>query len=388
MRIVVFSNSYKGTLGGVETSIILFRRGLIEAGHQVHIVAPMDEDFEDDEPYVFRVPALDLTNQLNVSLAMPFKVPIAVTVRGIKPALIHSQHPILMGDLAAAFAQELGLPLVFTFHTRYDKYAKQYVPVVSELASIVMEEIIERYLEKCTHVVAPTPSIRDFILREYAPDVPVTVVPTPVDLSQYNDLEPRRIRTSLGLEDAELLLYVGRLVGEKNLDFLLRAFARVVAERPQARLLLVGGGLAEERLRKLARELGLGRQVVFAGVVPYNEVPHYAAAADLFVFSSVTETQGLVLTEAMAAGTPVVAVEALGSVDVLAEGGGVLVPAQEDAFAEAVLELLTDEPRRRAMGEKAAQAVQRYTIPDATKRLLAVYEAAVAAGPQVGGHGT
>jgi glycosyltransferase involved in cell wall biosynthesis len=222
-------------------------------------------------------------------------------------------------------------------------------------------------------------------MREYAPGVPVTVVPTPVDLSQYNDLKPRRIRKSLGLEDAELLLYVGRLVGEKNLDFLLRAFARIVAERPQARLLLVGGGLAEGSLRELAQELGLDRRVVFAGVVPHSEVAHYAAAADLFVFSSVTETQGLVLIEAMAAGTPVVAVEAPGSVDVLEEGGGLLVPVQEDAFVEAVLELLADEPRRRAMGEKAVQAVQRYTISAATERLLTVYGAAVMAGPPTEG---
>jgi glycosyltransferase involved in cell wall biosynthesis len=114
-------------------------------------------------------------------------------------------------------------------------------------------------------------------------------------------------------------------------------------------------------------------------------VPHYAAAADLFVFSSVIETQGLVLIEAMAAGTPVVAVEAPAPVDVLDEGGGIFVPAREDAFADAVLELLADEPRRRMMGEQARQAMQRYTVPAATERLLAVYKAAVAAGPRARG---
>ena len=142
------------------------------------------------------------------------------------------------------------------------------------------------------------------------------------------------------------------------------------------------------RVPDRAQELDLGERVVFAGAVPHDDVPHYAAAADLFVFSSVTETQGLVLIEAMAAGTPVIAVKAPGSVDVLEEGGGLLVPIQEDAFANAVLELLADEPRRRAMGEKAARAVQRYTVSAVTERLLAVYEAAVAAGPRVGGQGT
>ncbi len=145
----------------------------------------------------------------------------------------------------------------------------------------------------------------------------------------------------------------------------------------------MGKGPEEDDLQETAQELGLGERVIFAGAVPHSEVPHYAAAADLFVFSSVTETQGLVLIEAMAAGTPVVAVEAPGSVDVLDEGGGILVPAREDAFADAVLGLLADEGRRQAMGKQAAQAAQRYTIPAATARLLAVYEAAVAAGPRL-----
>jgi glycosyltransferase involved in cell wall biosynthesis len=384
MRIVVFSNAYKPTISGVVTSIALFRQGLIEAGHEVHIFAPVHEDFDDEEPYVFRLPALDLPGELDLSLALPLKAPIAVTVRGIKPTLIHSQHPILIGDLAAAFARDLDLPLVFTFHTRYDEYAQEYVPVAPELASIVMKGIINRYLEQCTHIVAPTSSIRQFILREYAPDAPVSVVPTPVDLRAYNDLDRHRVRSALGLEEAELLLYVGRLAGEKALDFLLCVFARVVAERPQVRLLLVGKGPEEDDLRETVRELDLGERVVFAGAVPHDDVPHYAAAADLFVFSSVTETQGLVLIEAMAAGTPVIAVKAPGSVDVLEEGGGLLVPIQEDAFANAVLELLADEPRRRAMGEKAARVVQRYTVSAVTERLLAVYEAAVAAGPRAG----
>jgi 1,2-diacylglycerol 3-alpha-glucosyltransferase len=382
MRILIFSNAYKPTVSGVVTSIALFHQGLIEAGHDVHIIVPEYADYEDEEPYVFRFPALELPDQLDLSLVIPFKTARAPTVRGIKPTLIHSQHPFVMGGLAAAFARDLNLPLVFTFHTRYDVYAQKYVPIVPDLAGMVTEEIVKRYLEKCTHVVAPTPSVRDLILRDYETGVPVTVVPTPVDLSQYHDLEPQRVRAALGLENAELLLYVGRLADEKNLDFLLQAFARIVAERPQARLVLVGKGPHERGLQRLAQRLDLDGRAIFTGPVPHGEVPHYAAAADLFVFPSVTETQGLVLIEAMAAGAPVVAVKAPASVDVLAEGGGLLVPAQEDAFAAAVLELLADGPRRLAMGERAAQAVQRYAIPAATARLVEVYEAAVAAGPR------
>jgi glycosyltransferase involved in cell wall biosynthesis len=373
MRIAIFSNAYKPVVSGVVTSIALFRQGLIEAGHDVYVIAPEYKDYEDEEPCIFRFPALNLPDRMDFSLAISFKSSMAPTVCGIKPALIHSQHPVWMGDLATAFARDLNLPLVFTFHSRYDEFAQ---------ASIVTEEIVKRYLEKCAHVVAPTPSIRDFILQSYDTDVPVTVVPTPVDLSLYHNLAPERVRAALGLENVEVLLYVGRLAKEKSLDFLLRAFARIVTQRPQARLLLVGKGPHERRLRRMTRKLDLDERVIFTGPIPHDEVPHYAAAADLFVFPSMTETQGLVLVEAMAAGTPAVAVEAPSSVDVLAEGGGLLVPAQESAFAEAVLALLADEMRRRAMGAQAARAAQRYTIPATTARLLTVYQAAIAAGPR------
>lgn len=378
MRILVFSNAYKPAISGVVTSIALFRQGLVEAGHVVHIIAPEYEDYQDEEPYVFRFPAFDLPEQVDFSLPILFKTTMVPTVRGIKPSLIHSQHPFAMGGMATAFARDLNLPLVFTLHSHYDVYARRYVPIMPKLAGIVTEGIVKRYLEKCTHVVAPTPSLRDFIRREYETNVPVTVVPTPVDLGMYHDLEPQRVRANLGLVEAELLLYVGRLMEEKNLDFLLRAFVQVVSERPQARLLLVGKGLYERRLQRMAQKLGLGERVIFHGPVLHSEIPHYVAAADLLVFASLVDTQGLVLIEAMAAGTPVVAVEAPGPADALAEGGGLLVPVREQAFAGAVLKLLADEPRRRVLGERAVRAAHRYTVPAVTARLVSVYEEAIA----------
>lgn len=383
MRITIFTNAYKPTISGVVRSIDVFRRGLIAAGNEVHIIAPEHENYEDEDPYIFRFPALDLPERLDLSLLIPLKTPMAPTIRGIKPALIHSQHPFVMGGMATTFAGDLMLPLVFTFHTRYDEYAQQYVPIAPRLAGWLTEEIVGRYLEKCTAVVAPTPSIRDLILQDYGPGVPVTVVPTPVDLSAYQDLDPGPVRTTLKAEDGELLLYVGRIVGEKNLDFLIRVFARIAPQRPQARLMMIGEGTHRRSLLDLAQRLGLGERVMLPGAVPYSEVPHYAAAADLFVFSSVTDTQGLVLIEAMAAGTPVVAVEAPGSVDVLADGGGILVLPREEDFADAVLELLSNEPRRRAMGRKAMTTAQRYSIPAATERLLSVYRTAIKIGPRV-----
>ena len=377
MRIVMFSNTYLPSTSGVVTSVALFRQGLMNANHEVHLIVPQYEGFKDREPYIFRFPALDLSDRINISLVLPFQPLIEPTVRGIMPDIIHSQHPVWMGDLAMAFAHDLRVPLIFTFHTRYDEYAQSYVPIVAGLASKVAEEVVRRYMRQCTHIVAPTPAIRDLILREYPIDTPVSVIPSPVDLARFEEKDSKRIRQEFGLDEYELLLYMGRVAKEKGLDLLIDAFAKVVAERPQAILLLVGGGPYRRALESLVQRHGLSRKVIFTGIVPHEEIPDYAAAADLFVFSSITETQGLVLVEAMAAGVPVVAVEAPGPIDILAEGGGLLVPAEEDAFVQAVLTLLEDEVRRKEIGEEALRLAQPYAISETTNRMLAVYEEAI-----------
>ena len=170
---------------------------------------------------------------------------------------------------------------------------------------------------------------------------------------------------------------------EKGIDMLLQAFARLVVQRPQTVLMIVGRGPRSDTLQELARSLGIEGQVIFTGAVPYDQVPHYMAAADLFVFASTAETQGLVVIEALAAGTPVVAVHASGIDDVLAGSkGGVLVQDDEATFADTILSILARPDRIAEMRRAACETAQRYTISAATERLLAVYDRAMASGPR------
>jgi glycosyltransferase involved in cell wall biosynthesis len=234
-------------------------------------------------------------------------------------------------------------------------------------------------MRQCTHIVAPTPVIRDLILREYQVEMPVSVVPSPVDLTRYEDKDSSRIRQEFELDKYEVLLYIGRLAKEKGLDLLINTFAMIISERPQARLLLVGDGPYRRALEGLVQKHGLSRKVIFTGVVPHEEVPDYAVAGDLFVYTSLIDTQGLVLVEAMAAGIPIVAVEAPGPIDILSGGGGLLVPAEEDAFVQAVLTLLEDDIRRKEVGEEAFRLAQPYAVSTVTDRMLAVYNEALLA---------
>jgi 1,2-diacylglycerol 3-alpha-glucosyltransferase len=377
MRVAMFSNAYLPTISGVVTSINLFRRGLRQANHEVHIFAPEYEEYQDQEPYIFRFPALDLSEHLDLSLVVPIKAWMEPAVRGVKPTLIHSHHPVWMGDLAHNFADEYKIPLVFTFHTQYERYAEFYAPLAPKLAGRITEEVVSRYLSHCTHIVVPTESIRGMLASEFEIEKGVTVVPTPVDLERYAGGDPEAIRQRYASGEGELLLYVGRLSKEKGVTLLLRGFARVHSQRPQTRLLLVGRGPYKDELEEEVQKLALSSSVDFVGAVPHEQVRDYYAAADLFVFSSTSETQGLVLIESMAAGVPVVAVDAPGSADVLDEGGGVLTEASEESFAQAILEVLSLEGRRSELGKQALEAVTRFSIPAATTRLLEAYESAI-----------
>jgi glycosyltransferase involved in cell wall biosynthesis len=377
MRIVLFTNAYKPTISGVVTSLTLFRQGLIEAGHDVFIIAPQYEDYVDDEPYIFRFPALDLTGQFDMSLALPIKNLLEPTIRGLKPHVIHSQHPILMGDLAVTFARDLQVPFFFTFHTQYDQYAQHYIPLAPALAGRVMEEVVQRYLKRCEHLIVPSESIQKKVKEQYKLDRTITVVPTPVDLSLFRSGSKSELRAELGWTDVQILLYVGRIAKEKKLDMLLDAFALIADRNPDARLAIVGRGPHKDSLMEKARRMGISGKVEFIGAVTHEQVPRYMAAADLFVFTSTTDTQGLVLIEAMASGTPVVAVNAPGPMDVLRDCGGILTEAAAKPFAEAVSSLLDRPERLQELSKQACELAQRYGIRAATERLLHVYETAL-----------
>jgi 1,2-diacylglycerol 3-alpha-glucosyltransferase len=373
MRVAVFTNAYKPAISGVVTSIALFRQGLRAAGHEAHIFAPEYEAYIDEEAYVFRLPALDLTEQLNVSIVLPFKNLIDLTMHGIRPDVIHSQHPVWMGDLAASFARELERPLVFTFHTQYEQYAQFYSPVAAKLAERLTEDRLRRYLEQCAHIIAPTESVRRMLESRFDLHDMVTVIPTPVDLKHFQSAPAGEIRQKYGLHGKELLLFVGRIAKEKNLGLLFKAFARVRAQRPAAHLMLVGKGPFEAQAQELVRKLGVEDAVTFAGGVPHAQIPAYYRDADLFVFSSTSETQGLVLVESMAAGTPVVAVEAPGSSDILS-GGGRLTAPDSAGLAEGMLAVLSAAGEMERLAREAIGIAERYSIAGATERMLAVYD--------------
>jgi glycosyltransferase involved in cell wall biosynthesis len=378
MRIVFFSNAYKPTISGVVTSINMFRKGLLQAGHEVFIFAPGYTNFVDTEPGIFRVTALDLTRIIDVSIAIPSRRKIEDIICELQPEIIHSHHPVVMGSVAASIAADMKVPLVFTFHTRYQEYSQKYVPIAPEITGKLIHNSVSQYLEQCTHIVAPTPSLKTTIESTYGYSGPISVIPTPIDVQLFRNCATDNIRSTWGCtRDDQVLLYIGRLSVEKNLDLLLSAFRKIAHFRKNVRLILVGQGPAKDHLHRLAERLGISSQVFFAGPHPYQEIPNIVSAADLFTFPSSIETQGLVILEAMAGGTPTVAVRAPSTMDVLGSGGGIIVEPDPDHFADAVLDLLGDPESLAKIREEARIIAAAYDIPQAADKLVKVYQSAI-----------
>jgi glycosyltransferase involved in cell wall biosynthesis len=218
----------------------------------------------------------------------------------------------------------------------------------------------------------------------------IEVVPTGVDLKRFALGDRLTARHQLGLPtEAPILLYVGRLDREKNLDFLLRAFEAIAYRLPAARLVLGGTGTEERRLKRLASQLRLDPKILFAGSVPQEKTAEYYRAADFFLFASETETQGLVIAEAHASGLPVVAVRACGVDEVVRDGvTGLLVPASTGLFASAVHSLLTDEARRHQMGRSAREIAEKeFSTEQSVTRHIELYRELLSALRRGGSNG-
>jgi glycosyltransferase involved in cell wall biosynthesis len=377
VRVAFFTNNYLPFCGGVTISVETLRQGLAARGHEVWIFAPRLPGPRPEIPHLVRYPSIPALTYPEFALAMPYARGIATRVRTLAVDVFHAHHPFLLGPAARRLARRLRRPLVFTYHTRYEKYA-HYVPLRRALVEAAAIRLSTRFAARADAVIAPSAVIRDELLARGV-QTPIAVVPTGVDLECFSPGEAAAARAALDLDPREpLILYVGRLDREKSMDRILLAFERIASTLPRARLLLVGQGTQAEALRGLARRLAVGDRVQFAGVRPHHALVSYYRAADVFVFASETETQGLVLAEAAACALPAVAVGAPGCAEVVHDGEtGILTKATPAALAEAIIDLLLDPDRRRAMGRRARQvAEQGFDVRGQIDRTLAVYQEA------------
>ncbi len=380
MRIGLFTNNYRPLVNGLATSVETFAEAFRRAGHVVTVVAPRYPRSPESEPDLLRVPGVRAPTHHAYVLPMAWWPGVSRAVAALQLDVFHAQHPLLLGAAAARWARRWQRALVFTNHTYYDRYA-HYVPGPSRLVARLGVRQATAFANHADVVVAPGPSVAK-ALRARGVTSPIAIVPTGVTLpgAPVEAQRPLR-RHALGLKDGvPLCLSVGRLAREKNQAFLLMAFALVRKHLPAARLVLVGEGDDRLRLQKITRDLDLGEAVQFVGAVPHERIGEFYLAADLFLFPSTSETQGLVVLEAMAAGLAVVAVVSDAAADLLGDGeAGLMTPEDPTRFAESVAELCGLPERRRAMGAAGRRIAAGYAPDACAAMMLCLYEEVIRA---------
>lgn len=381
MKIGLFTNSYHPFISGVVNSLDGIRRGLQQRGHTPFVFAPEVRGHSEEHAGVFRFPSVAMSRRVEFPIPIPYSAKLFRLLRKMELDLIHAHHPFLLGDVAANFARKKRVPLVYTFHTQLEQYS-HYIPLNQEMVKGVARSRISGFARKCDLIIAPSPSIRQ-LLDSYGITTRVVTLPNAIETERFSLPQEREVwRQRLELpQDAVVALAVGRLGREKNLDFLLRAFARVEPSQQHPRyLVLVGDGTEREQLVGLSQRLGIADRVRFPGSIPYTEMPSVYAACDLFTICSTTEVKPLVVLEAMASGLPCLAVAACGTADTLHHGeDGWLCRCDLQAYLEGWERLAGDGDLREKLGARARLTARDYSIDSYLSRLLELYQETIQA---------
>jgi 1,2-diacylglycerol 3-alpha-glucosyltransferase len=375
-KVAFFTNTYLPFVGGVSRSVDLYRRYLARFNTQTHIYAPEYDAPHDDGDDIRRLPAITHFNNTDFSLPLPIAFKPMSDFHAQRYDIVHVHHPFLLGEMGMRLARRERLPLVFTYHTQYEKYT-HYVPVDHDTAARTIIHHATAFCRLCDLVIAPTADIRH-LLESRGVQTPIEVLPTGVDLASYTSTESVNFREKLGIScDAPILLYVGRLAFEKNLEFLIQACLRVLARHRDAYFLIAGDRKNKQKLETLAMsDPEVGQRVHFLGRVEGKRLTDLYCQADLFVFASLTETQGMVILEAMAGGTPVVCLDADGVRDIVRNGqNGYRLSrnAAPEEFAEAVSACLSSPQKLSLLGECARKTAGQFDMQRLARRLQGLY---------------
>lgn len=383
MKICMFTNTYLPHVGGVARSVFTFTKDLKKMGNDVFVIAPEYPDSDRRSEIgrnVLRVPAIQNFNGSDFSVRLPVPFIIDDAIDNFKPDIIHSHHPYLLGDAALRAAGRRRLPLIFTHHTLYEQYT-HYVSEDSDAMKHFAIHLSTEYANMCSSVVVPSLSIARLI-KKRGVTTPVVEIPTGVDISFFSEGQGRQFREEFRIpRDTFVIGHLGRLAPEKNLGFLARAISDVMGDLPNSRFLVVGEGPSKEEIIQTFRKKGFEDRLTMAGKLAGTRLRDAYHAMDLFVFASKSETQGMVLTEAMAAGLPVIAIDAPGAREVVSSSeNGILLPwdASEHIFSNTVSDAILDPDKISRWRKFALKTAQQFDRKKSAEKLYRLYEAEIA----------
>jgi glycosyltransferase involved in cell wall biosynthesis len=377
MKILMISDVYFPRVNGVSTSIETFRRNLRELGHTVHLIAPSYDSVSRDESEVNRVPARRIPfDPEDRFMSYGWVMSKLEYWRAENYDIIHVQTPFVAHYLGIKLSSLLGITCVETYHTFFEEYLYHYVPLAPKSLMRLLAKRFSRHQgNRLSGMVVPSHPMLH-ILRAYGIGVKMEVIPTGIEPASFEPGNRALFREQHGIDqDRPVLLFVGRVAHEKNIDFLLKVVARVKLQHPDILFVIAGEGPARPGLEAEVKKCGLTEQVKFIGYLNRStELNSCYRSADMFIFSSRTETQGLVLLEAMAQGTPVVSTAELGTRDVLQEGRGVWI-ANEDLedFSGKIIRLWEAQQTRLSLGQSGRDYAHEWSAAKQAARLVDFY---------------
>jgi len=376
MNILMMTNTFTPHVGGVARSVAGFTAEYRKRGHRVLVVTPEFNNMPANEVDVVRIPAIQNFNGSDFSVVLPVSGFLSSAIEEFKPDIVHSHHPFLIGSTALRIAHMHQLPLVFTHHTMYEQYT-HYVPGDSKAMQRFVIKLSTSYANLCDQVFAPSESIAT-VLRKRGVKIPLAVIPTGVHLERFaqGDGQPFRARMNIP-QDAFVVGHLGRLAPEKNLEFLAQALVTFGKSDKRAHFLIVGEGPSKHDIRRIFSQAGISERLHMVGILEHNDLISAYCAMDVFAFTSKSETQGMVLVEAMAAGVPVVALDAPGVREVVVDykNGRLLTDENVIEFSSA-LQWLTLLPSEKLLQLKqhVAKTADAFSMSRSVDKALEHFE--------------
>ncbi len=379
MRILKISDVYFPRVNGVSTSIRTFSEEFTKSGHEVTLIAPRYPVEEEEEAAgIVRIPSrylpMDPEDRMMHAKAIKRLLP---EFKRRQFDVIHVHTPFVAHYLGLWLSRRLGIPVVESYHTYFEEYLDLYLPwLPRNLLRYVARRFSRSQCNAVDVAIVPTRPMLD-VLESYGVTGKIEILPTGIPSKTFSDGQGQWFRQEYGITASrEVLLYVGRVAYEKNIDFLIRVLARMVIRRPHILLVIAGEGPAREDLIQQVQSAGLSDQVLFVGYLSRkHELANCYAAADIFVFASNTETQGLVLLEAMQTGTPVVTTAVMGTAEIMRDGlGGLIAKEDVDDFAGKVDAVLSDESLRKRLMKEAHEKAQAWDAGLMAEKMLQLYD--------------
>ncbi|WP_026885612.1 glycosyltransferase family 4 protein [Clostridium beijerinckii] len=366
MKIGLFTDTYYPQINGVATSVLMLKRNLEMRGHKVYVFTTTDPKADSEEKNVYRVPSIPFISARRVGIFYNPRLSKFIKKLGLN--VIHTHTEFSLGIFGRAMAKELNIPFVHTYHTIYEDYTHYIakLEVFDPIAKMAVRKLSIKFCSSADKVIVPTRKVKELLLS-YKLKKDISIIPTGIELNKFSKQNHnlkmvQELRKNLGIKEKDkILLYIGRISKEKNIEEILVAMKSYLSDREDVKFLLIGDGPEKSVLENKAKELEIDNKVIFSGERPWNEIHVYYQIGDVFVSASQSETQGLTYIEALASGLPVVA-----KADKCLEGvlkdniNGYMFYNQEDLIIK-LDSILYNELKRERLSASAMESTRKFS---------------------------